>query len=71
VRRQDGRCEGRAVPGAGLLGMLREVPTGTTPELATIAALVHDIGKLIMVRHLKADVATILVCCDERKCTFV
>lgn len=41
------------------------------PEVATIAALIHDIGKLIMVRYLQADVPAILAICKEKQVTFV
>lgn len=41
------------------------------PETASIAALVHDIGKLVMVRYLKADVASILAVRDQKKISFV
>jgi putative nucleotidyltransferase with HDIG domain len=41
------------------------------PQTATIAALLHDIGKLIMVRYLKADVSTLLSLCAEKNLTFV
>ncbi|MCL4848526.1 MAG: HDOD domain-containing protein [Acidobacteria bacterium] len=49
----------------------REVPKAGVPESASIAALVHDIGKLVMVRYLKADVSSILKRRDERGISFV
>lgn len=49
----------------------REVPRAGIPESASIAALVHDIGKLVMVRYLKADVSSILKRRDERGISFV
>jgi putative nucleotidyltransferase with HDIG domain len=41
------------------------------PAPASIAALLHDIGKLIMVRYLKADVSALQSLCKKRKITFV
>jgi putative nucleotidyltransferase with HDIG domain len=49
----------------------QEKPNGKVPQAAVTAALVHDIGKLVMVRHLKADVAVILQHCRDHKVTFV
>jgi putative nucleotidyltransferase with HDIG domain len=51
--------------------MMQETRSPAIPKVATIAALVHDIGKLIMVRYLKADVSTILSLCEEKNITFV
>jgi len=51
--------------------MMRELPPGRIPQAAQIAALVHDIGKLILVRYLKADPAAVLSLCDEQKLTWV
>jgi putative nucleotidyltransferase with HDIG domain len=51
--------------------IMHEASAKTIPAAATIAALVHDIGKLIMVRFLKADLSTILARCDEKNFTFV
>ncbi len=41
------------------------------PPAASIAALLHDIGKLIMVRYLKADVSATLALCKEKNIAFV
>lgn len=41
------------------------------PPLAQIAALLHDIGKLIMVRYLAADVGSILELCKRKNVCFV
>jgi putative nucleotidyltransferase with HDIG domain len=41
------------------------------PEASNIAALIHDIGKLIMVRYLKVESAAILKVCEEKNLTFV
>jgi putative nucleotidyltransferase with HDIG domain len=48
-----------------------ERPKANIPPAALTAALVHDIGKLVMVRHLKADVGVILQHCRDHKVTFV
>jgi len=49
----------------------RECPKADIPKSASIGALVHDIGKLVMVRYLKADVDSILALRDARNITFV
>lgn len=49
----------------------RERPRAGIPEIAAIAALVHDIGKLVMVRYMKANVKEILGLRDERGLAFV
>ncbi len=41
------------------------------PQVSTIAALIHDIGKLIMVRYLQADVSALQNICREKQITFV
>jgi putative nucleotidyltransferase with HDIG domain len=41
------------------------------PGSTSIAALLHDIGKLIMVRYMKADVSALLTLCTEKKIAFV
>jgi putative nucleotidyltransferase with HDIG domain len=41
------------------------------PASASIAALLHDIGKLIMVRYLNADVSTLRALCKEKDMVFV
>jgi len=51
--------------------MLKETRNRKIPQASTIAALIHDIGKLMMVRHLKADVASIRAKCKENNLTFV
>jgi putative nucleotidyltransferase with HDIG domain len=38
---------------------------------ASIAALLHDIGKLIMVRYMKEDVSALIALCTEKKIAFV
>ncbi len=49
----------------------RESRNVLIPQITAIAALIHDIGKLIMVRYLQADVSTILAICQEKQVTFV
>jgi putative nucleotidyltransferase with HDIG domain len=49
----------------------RECPKAGLAESAAIAGLLHDVGKLIMVRYLKADYKDILQRRDEREVTFV
>jgi putative nucleotidyltransferase with HDIG domain len=41
------------------------------PPAASIAALLHDIGKLIMVRYMKADLSALLSLCNKKGITFV
>lgn len=41
------------------------------PQVAAIASLIHDIGKLIMVRYLKADVPSLYDICHEQNITLV
>lgn len=52
-------------------GLMRECPKAGLLESAAIAGLLHDIGKLVMVRHMRADFTAILAVRDERKITFV
>ncbi len=49
----------------------RESHNSRIPQMAGIAALIHDIGKLIMVRYLNVDVSLITSLCKESNCTFV
>ena len=49
----------------------RELPASGIPDYASTAALVHDIGKLVMVRYMKADVSAILALRNEREISFV
>ncbi|NLT66313.1 MAG: HDOD domain-containing protein [Acidobacteria bacterium] len=44
---------------------------GPLPATCSVAALLHDIGKLIMVRYMKADVSSLLSLCNEKKINFV
>jgi putative nucleotidyltransferase with HDIG domain len=41
------------------------------PPAASIAALLHDIGKLIMVRYMKADLSALLLICKQKGISFV
>ncbi len=51
--------------------LAKECPKAGIPPAAPIAGLVHDIGKLIMVRYLQVEVFTILQRCNEKGITFV
>jgi putative nucleotidyltransferase with HDIG domain len=51
--------------------ILKETRNRKIPEASNIAALIHDIGKLIMVRYLKADSSAIVNMCQEKNLTFV
>jgi putative nucleotidyltransferase with HDIG domain len=41
------------------------------PAAASIAALLHDIGKLLMVRYMNEDVSALRFICTEKKIAFV
>ena len=60
-----------AAASLAIKALTRELPAGSIPEASGLAALVHDIGKLIMVRYLKADVTSVLGLCRERGFTYV
>jgi putative nucleotidyltransferase with HDIG domain len=47
------------------------VPDANIPEEAAIAALVHDIGKVIMVRFMRVDVRVLLNLSKEKQVPFV
>jgi putative nucleotidyltransferase with HDIG domain len=49
----------------------RETRNWGIPPMACVAALLHDIGKLIMVRYLEADVNSLTSLCREQGITFV
>jgi putative nucleotidyltransferase with HDIG domain len=49
----------------------KEARRARIPQIAAIAALIHDIGKLIMVRYLKADVPSLYDICQEQNITLV
>jgi putative nucleotidyltransferase with HDIG domain len=49
----------------------RECPRAALTESAAIAGLVHDVGKLIMVRYMKADFSAIIALRDRQKISFV
>jgi putative nucleotidyltransferase with HDIG domain len=51
--------------------MQQERPNANIPPAAVTAALVHDIGKLVMVRHLRVNVDVVLQRCAEKKLTFI
>lgn len=51
--------------------IVKETRNRRIPEASTIAALIHDIGKLIMVRYLNADSSAILAKCAENSLSLV
>jgi putative nucleotidyltransferase with HDIG domain len=51
--------------------IVKETKNRKIPESAAIAALIHDIGKLIMARYLSADPTSIIKLCEEKNYTFV
>jgi putative nucleotidyltransferase with HDIG domain len=60
-----------AVASLAVKAMIQEKKNGQIPQISMIAALVHDIGKLIMVRYLESDVNKLLQYCEEKQATFV
>lgn len=51
--------------------LIEELPDRRIPDLAGTAALLHDIGKLIVSRYLKADVRELVAHARDRGITFV
>jgi len=51
--------------------IIKEARTARVPPVATVAALIHDIGKLIMVRYMRADMPSLFEVCQERAVTLV
>jgi len=51
--------------------VMKEARSRKIPQAATVAALIHDIGKLIMVRYLEADVTSLADYCAERNVSMV
>jgi putative nucleotidyltransferase with HDIG domain len=51
--------------------IIQETHNGRIPPIATVAALVHDIGKLLMIRYMEGNLADILALIELRKCSFV
>lgn len=45
--------------------------TADIPPLASVAALIHDVGKLVLVRHVEADMHQVLQVAQEGEMTFV
>jgi putative nucleotidyltransferase with HDIG domain len=48
-----------------------ETKANVIPKNAQIAALLHDIGKLLIVRYFKMDTANILALAEQKRITFV
>ncbi len=59
-----------AVASLAVNEMLDEAPGVDIPRSASVAALIHDIGKLIMVRFMSADVRELLRLSRERDIPF-
>ena len=51
--------------------LTKVLPAANIPEEAAIAALVHDIGKVVMVRYMKVDVGVLLALCRDKQIPFV
>ncbi|MDP1572407.1 MAG: HDOD domain-containing protein [Vicinamibacterales bacterium] len=51
--------------------LMAERPRAGIPGMALTAGLVHDIGKLLMVRTLKAQPAEVQACCEAHGVTWV
>ncbi len=49
----------------------QERPTAKIPDSTAVAALLHDLGKLVMSRYMCADVESILALAADRRLTFV
>ncbi len=60
-----------AVASLAVAELIQLLPEAHVPQEAGIAALVHDIGKVIMVRYMKVDVKVLLGKCTEKQITFV
>jgi putative nucleotidyltransferase with HDIG domain len=60
-----------AAAGLAVRALQLECPRAGIPQLARTAALVHDIGKLLMVRAVKADPAAVLAMCRDQGITWV
>jgi putative nucleotidyltransferase with HDIG domain len=51
--------------------VVKETRSRKIPQAAAVAALIHDIGKLIMVRYLEADVSSLADYCDEQEMSMI
>jgi putative nucleotidyltransferase with HDIG domain len=60
-----------AAAGLAVRALAQECPKANIPQLARTAALVHDIGKLLMVRAVKAEPAAVLAMCQTEGITWV
>ena len=60
-----------AVASMAIGELVDENPECDIPRSASVAALIHDVGKLIVVRFMKADVKMLLETCRKRNITFV
>ena len=60
-----------AVSSIAVKEMAKEADQAEIPKTAVIAALVHDVGKIIMVRYISAEMDEILELCGREELTFV
>lgn len=60
-----------AVASLAVNELMGECPDPTIPRSASVGALIHDVGKLIVVRYLKADVHSILAKSKKENTSFV
>jgi putative nucleotidyltransferase with HDIG domain len=60
-----------AVAALAINELMEESPSGTLPPTASVGALIHDVGKLIIVRYMKADVRWILAKSQQEDISFV
>jgi len=68
---EDDLWQHGAAASLAVKAMIQETRNSRIPKVSAIAALIHDIGKLIMVRYLNVDVWMIRALCAEKKFTFV
>lgn len=66
---EDGLWLHSAAASLAAKAIVQKSRTARGLQLATIAALIHDIGKLIMVRYLNADVPSLHEVCQEQNIT--
>jgi putative nucleotidyltransferase with HDIG domain len=60
-----------AAASVAVKALQHERPGARVPDSAAVAALLHDIGKLVMGRYMKADALAILDLAAEQRLTFV
>ena len=60
-----------AASGLAVRALKQECPDSPTPDIAHSAALMHDIGKLVLVRTVQVRPADILAICERETITWV